>query len=134
MTRMNHAILVLIRFISSCVINNHTRNMEYFETTGMNPEDYIKEGKPEESFSQLIKRAISSSSRQRLFLTEIYSWILENYPYYKQVDPGWRVSTWDAILSCLLYLDCILCNKNQLISYKFLEFSQAFTFNYKGIC
>lgn len=65
--------------------------MNYFSESGMNPEEFVSGGKPEESFSQLIKRAISKSPRQRLFLTEIYAWIIDNYPYFKQVDPGWRV-------------------------------------------
>ena len=65
--------------------------MDYLEDHGLNPEELISGGKPDESFSQMIKRAIKSSPRQRLFLIEIYSWIQENYPYFKQIDPGWRV-------------------------------------------
>jgi hypothetical protein len=60
--------------------------------TGLNPEEFEQTCKPEQSFSQMIKQAISNSPRQRLFLTEIYAWILENYPYYKNNrDQGWRV-------------------------------------------
>lgn len=66
--------------------------MNYFENEGMNPEEFITGGKPEESFAQIIRKAILSSPRQRLFLTEIYNWILRNYPYFQQVDPGWRVN------------------------------------------
>jgi forkhead transcription factor HCM1 len=65
--------------------------MNYLEDNGLNPEELTSGGKPDESFSQIIKRAIKSSPRQRLFLTEIYSWIQDNYPYFRQIDPGWRV-------------------------------------------
>ena len=58
---------------------------------GMNPEELTSEEKPVESFAQLIKMAITSSPRQRLFLTEIYSWIIEKYPYFRRIDQGWRV-------------------------------------------
>lgn len=61
------------------------------EDVGMNPEALTNEGKPVESFAQLIKMAIMSSPRQRLFLTEIYNWITEKYPYYRGIDQGWRV-------------------------------------------
>ena len=67
--------------------------MNYLEDDGMNPEELVSSCRPDESFAQLIKRAISSSPRQRLFLNEIYSWIIDNYPYFKQIDPGWRVNT-----------------------------------------
>lgn len=73
------------------LVNNTLLEMIYLEDSGLNPEDFKKEEKPEESFAQLIKMAISSSPRQRLFLTEIYSWILENYPYFRTIDQGWRV-------------------------------------------
>lgn len=66
--------------------------MNYLEDEGLNPEELTSGAKPDESFSQIIKRAIKSSPRQRLFLTEIYTWIQDNYPYFKQIDPGWRVS------------------------------------------
>jgi hypothetical protein len=65
--------------------------MNYLEDDGMNPEEISRGGRPEESFSQIIKRAIESSPRQRLFLTEIYTWIQDNYPYYRMSDTGWRV-------------------------------------------
>lgn len=66
---------------------------DYFNDgdVGMNPEQLVNEGKPDESFAQLIKMALKSSQRQRLFLTEIYNWILEKYPYFRRIDQGWRV-------------------------------------------
>ena len=65
--------------------------MNYLEDNGLNPEELLNGGKPDESFSQIIKRAIASSPRQRLFLTEIYTWIQDTYSYFKQIDSGWRV-------------------------------------------
>lgn len=79
-------------FNTSCM--NYLKNivvMNYLEDDGMNPVEISSGGRPEEPFSQLIKRAIESSPRQRLFLTEIYTWIQDNYQYYRQADTGWRV-------------------------------------------
>ena len=75
--------------------------MNYLEDDGMNPEELLSGSRPDESFAQLIKRAISSSPRQRLFLTEIYSWIIDNYPYFKQIDPGWRVNKAKTIVDVI---------------------------------
>ena len=65
---------------------------DYFiDEIAMDTQKLTSEDKPVESFAQLIKMAIKSSPRQRLFLTEIYNWIIEMYPYFRRIDQGWRV-------------------------------------------
>ena len=49
-------------------------------------------GKPTLSYIALISMAILSSPGQRMLLSEIYSWIAKNFPYYKYKDRSWRNS------------------------------------------
>ena len=51
-----------------------------------------RDGKPPYSYSTLIAFAINSSSKKRMTLSEIYQWIVDNFPYYKEVRSGWKVS------------------------------------------
>ena len=62
---------------------------------------YIPEGlpppprsteKPSWSYAALIGQAILSSSRKRLALNQIYSWISAAYPYFKPGESGWMNS------------------------------------------
>ena len=48
--------------------------------------------KPIYSYIGLISMAILSTPEQRMLLSEIYSWIAKNFPYYKQRDRSWRNS------------------------------------------
>ncbi|KAM8961527.1 uncharacterized protein RCH25_037236 [Pelodytes ibericus] len=48
--------------------------------------------KPNQSYMALISRAILSSPEKRLQLSEIYQWIMENYPYYHNQEKSWRNS------------------------------------------
>ena len=50
------------------------------------------EEKPTQSYIGLISKAILSSPQQKLVLGDIYSYILTNYPYFKNKGPGWRNS------------------------------------------
>ena len=50
-----------------------------------------KDGKPPYSYANLITFAINSSSKKKMTLSEIYSWICENFPYYKEAGNGWKV-------------------------------------------
>ena len=51
-----------------------------------------KDGKPPYSYANLITFAINSSLNKRMTLSEIYSWICENFPFYKDAGNGWKVS------------------------------------------
>lgn len=48
--------------------------------------------KPNLSYSSLIAQAICSSKDQRLTLKEIYDWIMDNYPFYKEQKGNWQNS------------------------------------------
>lgn len=51
-----------------------------------------EQGKPFHNYIGLIAQAILRSKEKRLVLSEIYSYIMENYPYYKERSTGWRNS------------------------------------------
>ncbi|CAG5116817.1 unnamed protein product [Candidula unifasciata] len=51
-----------------------------------------KDGKPPYSYANLIMHAINSTSKKRMTLSEIYAWICDNFPYYKDVGSGWKNS------------------------------------------
>ena len=48
--------------------------------------------KPPYSYASLIKMAINASEESKLTVSDIYSWITENFNYYKRTDSSWRNS------------------------------------------
>ncbi|KAL8569755.1 hypothetical protein ACOMHN_007278 [Nucella lapillus] len=51
-----------------------------------------KDGKPPYSYANLITFAINSSPQKKMTLSEIYQWICDNFPYYKEAGNGWKNS------------------------------------------
>ena len=51
-----------------------------------------REVKPAYSYANLITFAINSSAEKRMTLSEIYQWICDKYPYYRDAGNGWKVS------------------------------------------
>ncbi|XP_034252844.1 forkhead box protein I2 [Thrips palmi] len=51
-----------------------------------------EEPKPQHSYIGLIAMAILSSPDTKLVLSDIYQYILDNYPYFRTRGPGWRNS------------------------------------------
>ncbi|KAH3834224.1 uncharacterized protein LOC127878409 [Dreissena polymorpha] len=51
-----------------------------------------EEPKPNHSYIGLIAMAILSARDQKLVLSDIYQWILDNYSYFRTRGPGWRNS------------------------------------------
>ena len=44
------------------------------------------------SYANLITLAINSSKKKKMTLNEIYTWISDNFPYYKSAGNGWKVT------------------------------------------
>nr|XP_045595811.1 forkhead box protein I2-A-like [Procambarus clarkii] len=51
-----------------------------------------EEPKPQHSYIGLIAMAILSSPDKKLILSDIYQYILDNYPYFRSRGTGWRNS------------------------------------------
>ncbi|CAH3018267.1 unnamed protein product, partial [Porites evermanni] len=51
-----------------------------------------RESKPPYSYANLITFAINSSPKKKMTLSEIYQWICEKFPYYKEAGNGWKNS------------------------------------------
>lgn len=47
--------------------------------------------KPPYSYAALITFAINSTSKRRMTLNGIYTWISSNFPYYRDAGTGWKV-------------------------------------------
>lgn len=50
------------------------------------------QNKPPYSFSCLIFMAIEDSKQKALPVKEIYAWILDHFPYFKNAPTGWKNS------------------------------------------
>ena len=47
--------------------------------------------KPPYSYSTLIWMAMKESKKNKITLSSIYKWIMENFKYYQVADPSWQV-------------------------------------------
>lgn len=47
--------------------------------------------KPPYSYSTLISFAINSSPSKKMTLSDIYTWICANFPFYRDAGTGWKV-------------------------------------------
>lgn len=66
-------------------LNKHPHNIPYDPLVHTNK-------KPPYSFSCLIFMAIEDSEQKALPVKEIYTWILEHFPYFKNAPTGWKNS------------------------------------------
>lgn len=76
--------------MAQCPTNNRLAlaSMSLFPQRIFQPE----EPKPQHSYIGLIAMAILSSAETKLVLSDIYQYILDNYPYFRTRGPGWRNS------------------------------------------
>ncbi|KAI8351578.1 hypothetical protein B0O80DRAFT_388338, partial [Mortierella sp. GBAus27b] len=51
-----------------------------------------KSPKPAQSYSFLITTAILESPNKQLTLNEIYEWVMEHHPWYRNANNGWKNS------------------------------------------
>ena len=49
-------------------------------------------GKPPYSYAVLIVQAINSTEDKQMTLSDIYTWIQDRFPYYKDIGSGWKNS------------------------------------------
>ncbi|KAL1922481.1 uncharacterized protein VTP21DRAFT_10020 [Calcarisporiella thermophila] len=49
-------------------------------------------GRPSQSYAALIQQAIESSPHQHLSVSEIYTWFLTHYPYFRTAQCTWKNS------------------------------------------
>ncbi|XP_077868740.1 forkhead box protein J3 [Saccoglossus kowalevskii] len=61
-------------------------------TLDQNEAQQHKDGKPPYSYANLITFAINSSPKKKMTLSEIYQWICENFPFYREAGNGWKNS------------------------------------------
>ncbi|BES96617.1 forkhead box [Nesidiocoris tenuis] len=54
--------------------------------------DRFGDGKPPYSYARLIKLAISNSPQGKMTLSEIYKFIMQTFPYYRDANTGWKNS------------------------------------------
>lgn len=62
---------------------------------------YAKDGKPAYSYANLITFAINSSPQKKMTLSEIYQWICDTFPYYRDIGNGWKV--WLVDFHAIIY-------------------------------
>ena len=48
--------------------------------------------KPPHSYADLIRMAIMSTESKKMTLNEIYEFVLQKYPYYREANHGWKNS------------------------------------------
>lgn len=63
-----------------------------------------------QSYADLITQAISSVPEQRLTLSQIYEWMVQNVPYFKDKgdsnsSAGWKVKNILFSFNCLIFID-----------------------------
>ena len=49
--------------------------------------------KPTLSYATLICMAMNDSPDRRVTLSNIYAWILDNFPYFRTAEPSWQVTS-----------------------------------------
>ena len=70
----------------------HSDSVEGQQTRAGDGETRANDGKPTQSYIALIAMAILSSPKRKMVLSDIYKYILDNYPFYKTQDKSWRNS------------------------------------------
>lgn len=69
----------------SMILNTNDMDLSLDENKGI---------KPQYSYAQMITQAIMSTAEEKLNLNGIYTYIMNNYAYYRHQQPsGWQVST-----------------------------------------
>lgn len=91
---------------TSCsnLANSYTHQQAgHYITAQTNPSEEIdyktnRHVKPPYSYATLICMAMQASNKTKITLSAIYSWITENFCYYRYAEPSWQV------ISPIIYL------------------------------
>ncbi|XP_077302678.1 uncharacterized protein LOC143923059 isoform X2 [Arctopsyche grandis] len=78
-------------FLHSSKSNGSSLKLKHPHNVPYNPLVHIQ-NKPPYSFSCLIFMAIENSPKKALPVKDIYSWILEHFPYFRNAPTGWKNS------------------------------------------
>lgn len=71
---------------------SYSVNMPHETIHSLNRQFDAVQPKPQLSYIGLIAMAIMSSPSKKMVLSEVYQWIVDNYPYFRSRGPGWRNS------------------------------------------
>lgn len=91
------------------------------------------------SYADLITKAIQSSPEKRLTLSQIYDWMVQNVPYFKDKgdstsSAGWKVSVIDFYVTLYVYGLMLLVSRCVLLLSRSLS-PLPTTYSYKsGAC
>lgn len=78
--------------------------------------------KPPYSYATIIAYALMTQPTKQMTLNELYSWCMDNFPYYKNASNGWKVSYFiftDPTLKKHTFLTLTICverHSSQLIT------------------
>uniref|UniRef100_A0A1B6DMZ2 Fork-head domain-containing protein n=1 Tax=Clastoptera arizonana TaxID=38151 RepID=A0A1B6DMZ2_9HEMI len=56
------------------------------------PTGRTRDGKPPYSYAKLIRLAITNAPQGKMTLSEIYQFIIQTFPYYRDANTGWKNS------------------------------------------
>ena len=91
--------------LSSCATNTSVSS-----SSSTVPTHLGRISKPPYSYTTLIMSAISSTPNKRMALGDIYSWIMDNFPYYRNAGPGWKVGSKRRLFVVVHYIIQIQTN------------------------
>lgn len=76
--------------------NDYTNELNLAQHGAVNGDGYLNKqktpSKPPYSFSSLIFMAIEDSPNKRLPVKDIYNWIMDRFPYFRDARLGWKNS------------------------------------------
>lgn len=91
-----------------------SRQQPEFQFNLPSTKEFQDGSKPPYSYASLIAQAIISSPKHRLALSNIYTWIMDTYPYYKTQSCGWQVNNAGKLIFVCIYSSLLFVFRIQL--------------------